>query len=264
MDLIGKPVKDEKESHFKLGEVQPTVADTNHWLLKIGGNTTNVHMEMMGTPVEDIKKFQLFRLIKTVIGVLIGVAFGLLSHEVFFYVIGVVLGAVLWFFDYLKVEKHFQHFQFTRQLDFNKFIRMLMPYLRVEGMTLYKALNKMKDRLDDGTTRNALIALITKLNSRPNDRAPYEEFAKEASGQDQSELIMQTLFDFHQSSNDSTTIKELAKIVDHELEKNIDEISDIKDGRFEMDNYLLGMCLMVVVFGYFLAVVMKQMSLFNI
>lgn len=262
MDLIGKPVKDERQ--VKIGEVIETVADTNHWLLKIGGNTTNVHMEMMGTSVEDIKKYQLFRLIKTIVGLLVGVIIGLLSHEIFFYIIGVVLGAVLWFFDYLKVEKHFQFFQFHRQLDFNKFIRMLMPYLRVEGMTLYKALQKMKDRLDDGTTRNALIALITKLNTRPNAREPYEEFAKQASGQEQSELIMQTLYDYHQSSNDSTTINELAKIVDHELETNIDEISEIKDGRFEMDNYLLGMCLLVVVFGYFLAVVMKQLSLFNI
>src|SRR5690606_1407675 len=104
--------------------------------------------------------------------------------------------------------------------------------------------------------------LITKMNSQPNSRIPYEEFAQNASGQERSKLIMQTLYDFQRSSNDSTTINELGKLVDEELSRDIDEIVTKKDDRFEIEAYYLGACVMIPAFGYFLAITVEMLIKF--
>lgn len=138
-----------------------------------------------------------------------------------------------------------------------------MPYLRGSDVVLYKAFNKMKDRLDDGTTRTALVTLITKMNSNPESREPFEEFAREASGQERSILIMQTLYDYQKSSNDSTTINELGKLVDEELSRSIDEIITRKDDSFETESYMLGFLILVPAMAYFLAIAVSMLQEFQ-
>lgn len=263
-DLIGEPVnkpsgkgtgvrKSKAEKAIEFIENKPTLDNTNSVLLKIGGEVVNRRLEALGTEVEDIKKFQLFRIIKTLV-IFIVPLFIALALKSYIPVFVSILGAIaMWFYDYLRVAKEYEGFQFKRQLDFNKFVRMLMPYLRGNNVVLYKALEKMKDRLDEGTTRTSLIALMTKINMNPNSRLPYEEFAESSSGQERSKLIMQTLYDFQRSSNDSTTINELGKLIDDELSKDIDEIITRKDDKFESEAYLLGSLIMIPAFGYFIA-----------
>lgn len=258
-DLIGKPIKSDEVDFFGVEKV----IDSKSFLIKIGGAVTCDRMERMGNTVDEIKKFQLFRLIKSSIFLILGLAVALVMKSSIPIVIGVLGFVVMWFFDYLRVNNHYEMFQFKRQLDFNKFIRMLMPYLRGNEVTLYQALNKMKDRLEDGTTRTALVTLIAKLNGDMDSVIPYEEFAEEASGVERSKLIMQTLFDFNQSSNDSTTINELGKIVDTELEKDIDEIIEKKDDKFEHENYLLGFSMVIVVFAYAASIVVTMLIDFS-
>jgi hypothetical protein len=265
-DLIGSPVEELEingDMEFDSLEEEKTVDNTKSFLLKIGGYTVNKRLELMGTSVNDIKKFQLYRLLKTVVTAIVPIPISLVLHTyipMFFSLVG---GVSMWFMDYWRVARRYEFFQFHRQLDFNKFIRMLMPYLRGKNVVLYQALQKMKDRLPEGTTRTALITLITKLNTNPNSREPYEEFARNASGQDRSLLIMQTLYDFQRSSNDATTINELGKLVDHELSRDIDEIIERKDDRFEMESYLMLFSLIFVLLGYFLSSIIAMFMEFS-
>lgn len=235
-----------------------TVDSTKSFWLWIGGYKTNIMMEETGSTIKDIKIFQMIRVFKTLTAFVAPIIICFVFNTWYPLPFAFVLAGLFWMMDYLKVVRFHSFFKFKRQLDFNKFVRKLMPYLRGTDVVLYRALNKMKNRIPDGQTRTALITLITMLNTKTGSIEPFEEFAESASGEERSLLIMQTLYDYQRSSNDSSTIHELGKLVDEELDRSIDEIIRRKDAKFEFEPLMLAYCFMIVLGGYFGALLFDQ------
>lgn len=253
-------IEDEEPQYIRLEE--ETLDDVDSFLLKIGGRVTNERLFALGTTVDDIKKFQLIRLLRALAVAFALVMVGFASGKVFIHALGLLLGVGMWFFDYMRVANEYSMFQFKRQLDFNKFIRMLMPYLQGKDAVMYKSFEKMRTRIEPGTTKTALIGLMTKMNTDGSIK-PFEEFAEESSGQDRSLLIMQTLYDYHRSSNDSTTINELSSMVDSELQRDINEVIEKKDLRFEFEYYILAGIMIIPMFGYFISMMASNNQMFG-
>lgn len=238
------------------------VSEIDSIWVKLGGTTVTTRLEIMGSTNDDIIRFHQFRFAKTALIAFIPVTLSLLFKEPMFLTLSFFGALAMWFIDYFKVQQTYKVFQYKRQLDFNLFVRQLMPYLRGSGNVLYQSLHKMKDRLDDGTTKTALITLITQMNTDVESREPYERFAQESSGQDEALLIMRNLYDYQRSSNDATTIKELGTLVDVAMEGSIDDVIKVKDERFEIESYLIGFAVLIPVLGYAIGFAINTMGVF--
>lgn len=267
-DLLGEEVKETLKGHaeddISYQGVKEEIENSKSVWLRFGGKGVNDKLVKMGDSKEQILKFQKTRLIRALTLFLVTALLGIYLMNIGVLVVAVFGGALFIFIDLIRVNNRYKEFQFKRQLDFNKLLRQLMPYLKSNNVVLYKALEKMKDRIGTGTTRTSLVTLIAKMNSNPGSRLPYEEFAESASGLEESVLIMQTIYDYQRSSNDSTTISNLASLVDRAMERSVDEIIEKKDFRFYIEPYLIVSCFMIIAFGYFIAMVVDFSGSINL
>ena len=96
--------------------------------------------------------------------------------------------------------------------------------------------------------------------SKPSDIQPFIDYANRSSGTDMSVLFMSTIFDFQQSTFDTSVIDELGKIASEELINGIDEIINFKLRRFVFFPTKIVMTSFVIVIGFAIAVLISNLS----
>lgn len=193
-------------------------------------------------------KFQKNRFKKCLLYLLSGLILGFIDIKLI--LIGVGLALVQWTSQYKKVKNYYYRSAFNKQLAFSKFIRMLIPYLLQSNATLYNVFNKMVDRLEDGYVKDSLKKLIIEMNDNPNSEEPFKEFALNASGTDQAVLFMTTLYDYQQTTFDSSVISELGQMASEALFNGVDEIINFKLKKFDMFPTKITMPIGIITIGY--------------
>ncbi|CUB18111.1 hypothetical protein BN2127_JRS9_02615 [Bacillus subtilis] len=240
------------------------IAETknNFWLTIAESNLASM-LDEMGYNQDWLISFQKKRLIRAFFVLSLGTVIGAL-FSVWLMLLGPVLAVFVWMIEYQKILTFYKKNQFEKELQFNKFTRMLIPLLLEKNAKLYVALNKMLKRMEDGQVKQALERLLIGLNDQPNSEEPFQKFAKEASGTDRALLFMTTLFDYQQSSHDTTIISELGQIASKELFEGVRDIVEFKLRKFSMFPTKLTMASFIPVIGYAAAMLFDTISKISI
>lgn len=215
--IINKTNKNEKTSFFE----------------NISEPTLYPMLKEMGYAPHAIEQFQKRRVILS-LGLWIFLMILGLFLAKWFYIIAFLFSFLIYKGMYKIETKRYSVWKFQRHLQFSKFTRLLIPYLKQsKGKTsLYTIFNKILMRTENEADKNALYTLMSEMSNRPGDIQPFIDFAEKSSGSDMSVLFMSTIFDFQQSTFDTSVIDELGKLASEELMVSIDEIIEFKLSRF--------------------------------
>lgn len=235
----GKAVKADPGTEFRPSIWEKLAEDKMYFQLREMGDTT-----------KNIDKFQRKRMLFSLLIVAIGMAAGFLVHP-WLYLAGPILGVFFYKTRSKMVESHYRVWKFQRQLNFSKFTRLVIPYLKASGgtMALYTIFNKILQRTDDEADRRSLYQLMGEMGDNPESLEPFTDYAERSSGTDMSHLFMSTIYDFQQSTFDVSVINELGKMASDDMMSAIDEIIDMKLRRFAMFPTKVVMCSFILVAG---------------
>lgn len=216
----------------------------------------------MGNTEALIKQYQKNRVFQTgiVFVILMAIAIGLKQPMVFALAIGISI--FVYRSRFTRIRKVFGQWKFERELNFSKFIRLLIPYLKQSGgdASLYTVFNKILIRLDDDTDIESLYMLMGDMAERPGDIEPFYSYARRSSGSDMAYLIMGTVFDYQQSTRDTTVINELGQMASEQMMDAIDEIIAFKIRRFGMFPTKIVMSSFILVVGFAAGVMLQQIA----
>lgn len=189
----------------------------------------------IGDTTKNIDKFQRKRVLMALFIAAIGIPAGMFLH-VWLYLAGPIAGFVFYKMKAKSITNYYRAWKFERQLNFSKFTRLVIPYLKASGGTtaLYTIFNKILKRTEDEADRRSLYQLMGEMGDNPADIQPFLDYAERSSGTDMSHLFMSTIFDFQQSTFDTQVIDELGKMAGDDMMNAIDEIINMKLKRFTM------------------------------
>lgn len=204
----------------------------------------------MGNADQSIHRFQRKRVMISLLLALGGALIGFFIHP-WAYLSAPVLGFGFYKMEKKKIETFYRGWKFERQLNFSKFSRLVIPYLKASnGRTaLYTIFNKILIRTENKDDRRSLYTLMGEMSDNPQSLAPFTAFAERSSGTDMSHLFMQTIFDFQQSTSDASVIDELGRIAAKDMLSAVDDIIEMKLRRFSMFPTKIVMSSFVLVVG---------------
>ncbi|RBP59283.1 hypothetical protein DES36_1198 [Alkalibaculum bacchi] len=218
-------------------------------------------LKEMGDSEKRIDQFQRQRITQSISIGIIFLLFGLILSR-WFYLGSIFLPLIVYKMKYRNISSKYATWKFQRHLQFSKFTRLLIPYLKqTRGQTsLYSIFNKILQRMENKQDKDLLYTLMTEMSNKPNDIEPFIDYANKSSGTDMSVLFMSTIFDFQQSSFDISVINELGKIASEELINGIDEIINFKLKRFVFFPTKIVMSSFVIVAGFAVAILVANLS----
>ncbi|APC50387.1 hypothetical protein BME96_19080 (plasmid) [Virgibacillus halodenitrificans] len=217
-------------------------------------------LEEMGNTKKMIDKYQKKRIKQSILLGTFLLFLGLFISS-YFYIAALILSFAFYKYKYKSIISQYTGWKFQRHLQFSKFTRLLIPYLKQnKGETsLYSIFNKILQRTENQEDKNSLYKLMTEMSNKPNDIQPFIDYANRSSGTDMSVLFMSTIFDYQQSSFDTSVIDELGKIASKELIHGIDEIINFKLRRFVFFPTKVVMSSFVIVLGFAIAVLLANL-----
>ncbi|WP_308036056.1 hypothetical protein [Virgibacillus sp. AGTR] len=218
----GKKIKADPGTEFKPSIWERFAEDKLYHQLREMGDTT-----------KNIDKFQRKRALFSLFIVLIGCVTGAFVH-VWLYLTGPIFGVVFYKMQAKKVDRFYKAWKFQRQLNFSKFTRLVIPYLKRRTTALYTIFNKILQRTDDEADKRSLYQLMGEMGDNPESLDPFTDFAERSSGTDMSHLFMSTIYDFQHSTFDVSVIDELGRMASEDMMNAIDEIIEMKLRRFVM------------------------------
>ena len=221
-------------------------------------------LRKMGTSEKVIKTYQRNRVIHTMIIFLFFCLFAYFTKFNIVYFIAVGIAFFIYRSRFTGIKRLFVQWKFERELNFSRFIRLLIPYLKQAGgnVSLYNVFNKILVRMDDQTDRDSLYMLMGEMGDRPGDIQPFNDFAERSSGSDMAFLIMSTIFDFQESTKDVSVINELGQMASEQMMDAIEEIINFKIKRFGTFPTKLTIATFIVMAGFMIGIFMSQITTF--
>lgn len=176
---------------------------------------------------------------------------GLTINKLMF--IGALILPIYMYFTKLQSANNmFNQWQFERRIQFSKFSRLLIPYLKrtAGGTSLHYIFGKVAERLDNKQDRDLLNILRKEMSDNPGEVAPFIKYAEQASGTDMSVLFMSTLFDIRQGAVDMSIIDELGQMATAQLMDGINQIITFKTKKFTYFSTILTFMNLIIVLGF--------------
>ncbi|ODJ62662.1 hypothetical protein BFR35_10370 [Brochothrix thermosphacta] len=236
----------------------------NFWIRSVGDKFHSMLLEMGNSNIA-ILRWQKSRILKSVVAGLLFLALGY-----FFYtklmLLAIVVPFLMYFMQGRSITSVYSQYKFQRHLQFAKFTRLLVPYLKQTsaGVNLYSVFNKIVPRLEHEADKTLLLTLMKEMSDKPNSIVPFTEYAEKTSGSDMSILFMSTIYDLRQGTSDLSVITELGQIASEELMQSIDQIIAYKSRRFLLFPTKITMTTFLIVVGYAVAVLIYNIKDINI
>ena len=221
-------------------------------------------MKLMNTTDEFIKKWQLQRIILSLIAAIVGdfLIICVFKQPLIFALSGPVIGLILYGLKHVNVNQQYKVYKFNRNLEFSKFARLIVPYLRQakNGTSIYHIFNQMVNRMENPIDRQLMQKLMIQITDYPTEMWPYIDFAKKMSGTDFSITFMTLIYDISQGATDDNIIDELGKEVSQQLMDIISDIIEFKEKKFMMFPTMIVAPNMVLILGYMACIMIYQFS----
>lgn len=220
----GKQQKADPNSVIKPSIWEKMAEDRVYYILREVGDSTR-----------GIDKWQKKRVLMSLL-IMALCAIGAYFFHVYLYIAAPIFGFAFYKMKAKSVESFYRAWKFERQLNFSKFTRLVIPYMKASGgqTALYTIFNKILKRTENESDKRSLYQLMGEMGDNPSDLKPFTDYAQRSSGTDMSHLFMSTIFDFQQSTFDTQVIDELGKMAGEDMLNSIDEIIAMKLKRFAM------------------------------
>lgn len=220
----------------------------------------------MGNPEDAIRQYQRNRVLQSLFFILVGIIAAIFMKNIWAIVGGVILGVLMYVRRLSTVRAMHNQWKFEREMAFSRFVRLLIPYLKQSdgSVSLYTTFNKMLGRLDDEADRESLYMLMGEMGDRPGDIRPFYDFAERSSGSDMAYLIMGTIYDFQETTTDTTVIDELGQMASEQMMDAIDEIIEFKIRRFGMFPTKVVMSSFILVLGLAAGILIHTIADFDL
>lgn len=219
-------------------------------------------MKLMNTTDVFINKWQLQRIILALVAIFVSdfLLIFILKKPLIFALGGPVIGLVLYMLQHVSVNNRYKVYRFNRNLEFSKFARLIVPYLRQakNGTSVYHIFSQMVHRIGDPIDRKLMQKLMIQITDHPSEIWPYLEFANSMSGTDFSITFMTLIYDISQGATDDNIIDELGKEVSQQLMDIISDIIEYKEKKFMMFPSLIVAPNMVLILGYMICIMIYQ------
>lgn len=232
---------------------------------KIAEKRLYPQLREMGDSYEAIDRFQRKRVLIALFFGLVMLILAIFIMDWFYFAIPIAIIAS-YKMQIRKVDDYYRAWKFERQMNFSKFTRLVIPYLKASGgnMALYTIFNKILQRLDNEADRESLYRLMGEMSDNPSDIQPFLDYAERSSGTDMSHLFMSTIFDFQQTTFNTDVIDELGKIASEDMMNSIDEIIEMKLRRFNMFPTKVVMSSFILVVGLGAGILFHNLKDINI
>lgn len=134
--------------------------------------------------------------------------------------------------NYVKVA--YAQWRFERRVQFNKFVRLVIPYLKQteNNISVYSILGKVAPRLDHQEDRDLLNVLRREIMDKPKQVEPFLDYSRKTANTNLSDNFMSSLYDVRMGSNDLRGIYELGITASEQLLHSIDQIIEAKKKKF--------------------------------
>lgn len=207
-------------------------------------------MVMMKMTPDKIAAYQRTRVLITVLMILPGLLVYVMLHKIWGLGLAAGFPVFMWFYYYYRVISSFKIYNFKRQIEYAKFARMCIPYLiqTDKQVSLFSIFDRMRDKVSP-TIKFHLTKLMNEMSENPGDEKPFETFAVEISGTQDSSLFMEQIFDYQQSSADISTIRQLSILQNEQLFENVDDIIKLKLARYYPISNIFTMLIFVLLLG---------------
>ncbi|EKZ1357851.1 hypothetical protein Q9T70_002925, partial [Listeria monocytogenes] len=223
------------------------------WLQKFYHAIAEINLytmvQKMGYGEEEFFLFQRKRIVKSSFMMLAAIPLALTISK-WLFLLAPVLFIYNWWNDYQKEKREFHHFIFLKNLDFAKFMRLVVPYLMQNNTSLYGVFNRMIKRLDEGEVKQLLRQLMIDMTNNPGTDEPFRTFAESAGDSEEAITFMVTLYDYSEYAKDDSVLKDLSELASNEILRGSDEIITIKSKRFAFFPTKLNMLSTLLLMGY--------------
>ena len=220
-------------------------------------------MKAMNTSDSFIEKWQFSRFLTSAVILLFTlIAIAVFKMKPTMFAAGVVISIVFYAIKGHSVKGYYTRYKFNRNLEFSKFARLVVPYLRQAkgGVSMYHIFGQMVNRLENPIDRHLLQRLMIQITDRPNDIEPYIEFAENMSGTDFSVTFMSLLYDISQGATDDNIVDNLGKEVSSQLMDVIKDIVEFKERKFSNFPTAIVAPNMILIIGYMICTMIYQFA----
>ncbi len=151
-----------------------------------------------------------------------------------FYIVAIFLPFYLIYNKNNYVKIAYAQWRFERRVQFNKFVRLVIPYLKQteSNISIYSILGKVAPRLDHQEDKDLLNVLRREIMDKPKQVEPFLDYSRKTANTNLSDNFMSSLYDVRMGSNDLRGIYELGITASEQLLHSIDQIIDAKKKKF--------------------------------
>lgn len=205
----------------------------------------------MGNSEIAIQKWQKNRLFQPLLIGTVLIMVGFYMDQNLIMGLGALIIPLMYKMKYNSIKGMYNQWKFERNMAFSRFVRLLIPYLKqADGkVSLYTVFNKMLERMENEADQDSLYMLMGEMSNKPGDIRPFLDFAERQSGSNEAFMIMSSVYDFQQFTQDTSVVDELGRIASAQMMKGIDEIIAAKNKRFVMFPTKMVMMSMIFIGG---------------
>lgn len=174
--------------------------------------------------------------------------------------------AFVWFYMKGKsIDQNYMVYKFNRALEFAKFTRLVVPYLRSDSnggseSRVYTTLSAVVGRLDTKEDRQLLATLLYEMTQRPEDKQPYVDYAMKVGGTDFAITFMETIYDIRQGSANLNIVERLSRESNEQVQGLMKEIVRMKNKKLLMIATKATMPVMIIILGSIVAIAVHSFS----
>lgn len=218
-------------------------------------------LNRMGFTEAQIKKRMKKRVILTIFMLTIFILLFVLLNNWILLTLLLIMPFLAFKNDYSKAKKDFESFSFNQDIQFSKFMRLIVPYLKQDSgnASLYTVFSKLIPRFE-GEFQNSLFRLMNEMVVHPNDIKPFIDFAERSSNKDVNINFMMSLFDFQNASNEVSVIEDLSEIANQELLKRTKNIVDAKGKKVSAIPFVMSFSISIILVSYLISLIIYNVK----
>lgn len=179
-----------------------------------------------------------------------------------FYLVAIFLPAYLIYNKVGYVKTSYAQWRFERRVQFNKFVRLVIPYLKQteSNISVYSILGKVAPRLDHQEDRDLLNVLRREIMDKPKQAEPFLDYSRKTANTNLSDNFMSSLYDIRMGSNDLRGVYELGITASEQLLHSIDQIIEAKQKKFVFFPTKLTFISIVPIIGFAVSYMIFELS----
>lgn len=267
-ELPSKSTRKVREENALMDKYQKqTNAKEGIWLDLLSNDIYKMLIDMNYSDAV-IEKWQKSRVLKSVMLGVIGLAAGIVMGQPMIMGGGPALAFALYFMEGSKIKTSYRNYKFYRALQFAKFTRLVVPYLRSDSAggtesRVHSTLAAVMERLDSDEDKQLLATLLNEIAQMPDDKQPYINYAQKVANNDFALTFMETLFDIRQGSASLAIIERMSRESNEQIQNLTEDIIQLKSKKFLMFPTKVAMTSIIIIIGCTVAILMQNIQGFS-